>query len=157
KKHESWLRKLRDHRGVVDAEAISRVVAESAQIPPDWIRWREEGAQKLLNLEADLGDQVVGQRQAISTVARALRHGMAIRNRPRRPLAALLCLGPAGVGKTWLARCLSDHLFGIGSLATIDLSYFHDPDGVGALRHALSRGHGAGPLSFPSGRWPPRV
>ncbi len=99
----------------------------------------EEESERLLHMEAALHEAVVGQEEAISTVAKAVRRARAGVKDPRRPTGSFIFLGPTGVGKTLLARVLADYLFGDeDALIRIDMSEYME-------RFAVSRLIGAPP------------
>src|SRR4029453_5218026 len=93
----------------VDEEDIADVVSRWTHIPVS--RLMEGEIQKLLRMEARLHDRVVGQEEAISAVANAIRRARAGLQDPNRPLGSFIFLGPTGVGKTELARALAEFLF----------------------------------------------
>ena len=93
----------------VDAEDIAEVVARSTGIPVS--RLMESESQKLVHLEGLLHDRVVGQDDAVTAVANAIRRSRAGLSDPNRPIGSFMFLGPTGVGKTELARALAELLF----------------------------------------------
>ena len=121
----------------VDAEDIAEVVAKWTGIPVS--RMLESEREKLLNLEKELHRRVVGQDEAISAVADAVRRSRAGLQDARRPIGSFIFLGTTGVGKTELAKALAEFLFNDENMMTrIDMSEYQE-------RHAVSRLIGAPP------------
>ena len=119
----------------VGLEAVAQVVAERASVPLDRLLQRD--AEILLGLEDALADRVVGQRRAISAIARSLRRS-AVGFCGRRPLGTFLLLGSTGVGKTEMAKAISDLLFPGTRMLRIDMSEL-------AEAHSVARMLGAPP------------
>ncbi len=121
----------------VDAEDIAEAVAKSTGIPVSKMLQSEK--EKLLNLEDELHKRVVGQDEAISAVADAIRRSRAGLQDPRRPIGSFIFLGTTGVGKTELAKALADYLFdNDGMMTRIDMSEYQE-------KHSVSRLVGAPP------------
>ncbi|MBJ7610300.1 MAG: ATP-dependent chaperone ClpB [Candidatus Dormibacteraeota bacterium] len=121
----------------VDEDDIAQVVSRWTGIPVN--RMLEGETQKLLHIEARLRERVVGQEDAISAVAAAVRRGRAGLSDPNRPTGSFIFLGPTGVGKTELARALAALLFDSDqAMVRIDMSEFME-------RHSVSRLVGAPP------------
>ncbi len=121
----------------VDEEDIADVVSRWTHIPVS--RLMEGEIQKLLKMEARLHDRVVGQEEAISAVANAIRRARAGLQDPNRPLGSFIFLGPTGVGKTELARALAEFLFDDEhAMVRIDMSEYQE-------KHTVSRLIGAPP------------
>jgi ATP-dependent Clp protease ATP-binding subunit ClpB len=140
-KQEARLRDLQgSHRMLkeeVDEEDIAEVVSRWTHIPVS--RLMEGEIQKLIRMEERLHQRVVGQDEAISAVANAIRRARAGLQDPNRPLGSFLFLGPTGVGKTELARALAEFLFDDEhSLVRIDMSEYQE-------KHTVSRLIGAPP------------
>ncbi len=111
---------------------IQTVVSEITGIPLDNIAAGE--AAKLLKVEEVLGGHVIGQKEAISVIAAAIRRSRTGLHSPRRPLGSFIFLGPTGVGKTLLAKTLAQFLFGNSeSLIRIDMSDFMEKHNVSRL------------------------
>ncbi|MDE6802794.1 MAG: AAA family ATPase, partial [Muribaculaceae bacterium] len=121
----------------VDAEDIADVVSRWTGIPVNKMVQSEK--EKLLHLEEELHDRVVGQNEAIQAIADAVRRSRAGLNDPRRPIGSFIFLGTTGVGKTELAKALAEYLFDDENMMTrIDMSEYQE-------KHAVSRLVGAPP------------
>lgn len=121
----------------VDAEDIAENVAKITGIPVT--RMLQSEKEKLLHLEEHLHERVVGQEEAITAVADAIRRSRAGLNDPRRPIGSFIFLGTTGVGKTELAKALAEYLFDDESMMTrIDMSEYQE-------KHTVSRLVGAPP------------
>ena len=121
----------------VDAEDIAEVVARWTGIPVS--RMLQSEREKLLKMESELHDRVVGQDQAISAISDAVRRSRAGLQDPRRPIGSFIFLGTTGVGKTELAKALAEYLFNDDTMMTrIDMSEYQE-------RHSVSRLIGAPP------------
>ncbi|RMD57842.1 AAA family ATPase, partial [Candidatus Parcubacteria bacterium] len=124
-------------REEVTEEDVARVVAKWTGIPIEKLVAGE--AEKLLHLEEELSRRVVGQKEAIEAVARAIRRNRARLSPRRRPIGSFIFLGPTGVGKTELARALADVLFDDrDAMVRIDMSEYME-------QHAVARLIGAPP------------
>jgi ATP-dependent Clp protease ATP-binding subunit ClpB len=121
----------------VDADDIAEIVSRWTGIPVS--RLMEGEVEKLLHMEERLHDRVIGQDEAISAVANAIRRARAGLQDPNRPLGSFIFLGPTGVGKTELARALAEFLFDTDqAIIRIDMSEYME-------KHAVSRLIGAPP------------
>ncbi len=121
----------------VDSEDIADVVSRWTGIPVNKMVQSEK--EKLLHLEAELHSRVVGQDEAISAIADAVRRSRAGLNDPKRPIGSFIFLGTTGVGKTELAKALAEYLFDDENMMTrIDMSEYQE-------KHAVSRLVGAPP------------
>ncbi|HNX81519.1 MAG TPA: ATP-dependent Clp protease ATP-binding subunit [Candidatus Omnitrophota bacterium] len=119
-------------RPEVGEEEIAKVVAQVTGIPI--IRLEQKESEKLLRIEEELHKRVVGQDEAISAIARAVRRSRAGIKDPRRPIGSFVFLGPTGVGKTLLARALAEFMFGDeDSLVQIDMSEYMEKFNVSRL------------------------
>lgn len=107
----------------VNEEDIMSVIAKWTGIPLS--RMEEKEAEKLLHMEDELRSRVIGQDQACSAIARALRRSRADIKDPHRPIGSFLFMGPTGVGKTYLARNLAELMFGtVDALIQVDMSEY---------------------------------
>jgi ATP-dependent Clp protease ATP-binding subunit ClpB len=121
----------------VDAEDIAQNVAKATGIPVS--KMLQSDMEKLLNLEEHLHERVVGQEEAITAVADAIRRSRAGLQDPNRPIGSFIFLGTTGVGKTELAKTLASYLFDDEKLMTrIDMSEYQE-------KHTVSRLVGAPP------------
>jgi len=121
----------------VDEECIAEVLSIWTGIPV--YKLTEEETQKLLNMEAELHKRIIGQEDAIKAVSQSIRRTRAGLKDPKRPSGSFIFLGPTGVGKTELAKTLSEFLFGDeSSLITLDMSEYME-------KHTVSRLVGSPP------------
>ena len=104
-----WKTETDEHPLPVTADDVSETVARITGVPVK--RMTEGEMARMLNLEKDLSERVVGQLPAIQAIARALRRARADLKDPRRPIGSFLFLGPTGVGKTLLAKAIAELLF----------------------------------------------
>jgi ATP-dependent Clp protease ATP-binding subunit ClpB len=119
-------------REAVTADDIATTVSAWTGIPVT--RLAEEESQKLLSLEQRLGAKVVGQDEAIRAVSNVVRRARSGIQDPNRPLGSLLFLGPTGVGKTYLVKCLAESLFDdANALIRLDMSEFMEKQAVARL------------------------
>ncbi len=113
-------------------EHIAAVVSKWTGVPADKLSATEQS--KLLNIEDELRKRVVGQDEALSVVARAIRRSRAGLSDPRRPSGSFMFLGPTGVGKTEVAKALAEYLFNDDTAMTrIDMSEYMEPHSVARL------------------------
>ncbi|HEX3144666.1 MAG TPA: ATP-dependent Clp protease ATP-binding subunit [Pyrinomonadaceae bacterium] len=118
--------------GEVTRTDVEEVIARWTGIPI--VSLKEEESKKLLRIEAELHKRVISQRPAISALARAIRRSRAGLKNPHRPVGSFLFLGPTGVGKTEVARCLAEFLFGSNrSMIRFDMSEFMEKHAVSKL------------------------
>jgi len=109
----------------VSAEDISEVISQQTGVPLTQLEKNEQ--QRLVNLETVLGKRVIGQKTAISAVARAIRRARSGLKDPSRPIGAFMFLGPTGVGKTELAKALAEAMFGSeDNMIRIDMSEYQE-------------------------------
>ena len=121
----------------VDEEDVAHIVSKWTGIPVS--KMLEGEVQKLVNMEARLRERVIGQDEALSAVANAIRRSRAGLSDPKRPIGSFIFLGPTGVGKTETARALAEYLFDDEqAMVRIDMSEYME-------KHAVSRLIGAPP------------
>jgi ATP-dependent Clp protease ATP-binding subunit ClpC len=135
-KLENLLREWRSHREEkrvqVGEEDILHVVSKWTGVPLK--RMGQDEAARLLNVEAEMEKTVIGQREAVSAICKALRRSRADFKDPKRPIGTFLLLGPTGVGKTLLAKTLAEQMFGDGkSLIHLDMSEYMEKFNVSRL------------------------
>ena len=136
KARDAWLQREKLD-GTVDEEDIAETVALMTGIPVT--RMLEGESERLLNLEKSLGERVIGQKEGIAAVSEAIRRARAGLKDPKRPIGSFIFLGPTGVGKTELARALTEYLFDDeDAMVRIDMSEYMD-------KHTVSRMVGAPP------------
>src|SRR5580692_9727633 len=128
----AWRANREEKRVRVDEEDILHVVAKWTGIP---LKRMEQGeAQRLLAVEEQMSKVVVGQREAVSAISKALRRSRADLKDPKRPIGTFALLGPTGVGKTLLAKTLAEQMFGDSkSLIQLDMSEYMEKFNVSRL------------------------
>ena len=143
KKKEEIQREWRDREnsresgGLVDEDVIAETVSKMTGIPLN--RLDQAEADRLINMEKELGKDVINQERAISAIAKAVRRSRAGLKDPNRPMGSFVFLGPSGVGKTWLSKCLARFMFGSeDAIIQIDMSEYME-------KHNASRLVGAPP------------
>ena len=134
---DNWRKNLAVNRGTVGEEDIAKVVAGWTGIPVT--RLTEDESQRMLKLEETLHQRVVGQDEAVTAVAKAIRRGRVGLKDPKRPIGSFLFLGPTGVGKTELCKALAQVMFGSeNDMIRIDMSEYME-------KHTVSRLVGSPP------------
>ncbi len=129
---ESWKKQNTETNGVVTPDEIAAIVSEWTHIPV--VQLTEEESRRLLNMEEELHRRIVGQDQAVSAVAKAIRRGRVGLKDPNRPTGSFIFLGPTGVGKTELCKTLAATLFGDESaMIRLDMSEFMEKHTVSKL------------------------
>lgn len=117
---------------MVDEEQIAELVASWTGIPV--ARIAEAETQRLLNMEDELHERVIGQEDAVSAICKAIRRGRVGLKDPNRPIGSFLFLGPTGVGKTELSKTLAESMFGTQeALIRIDMSEFMEKTAVNKI------------------------
>ena len=125
RKLDDWRAEHAEKVVPVTADDIAATVASISGVPVE--RMSFAAAEKLLGIEKDLNTVVVGQNEAISSIARALRRSRANLGDPKRPIGSFLFLGPTGVGKTLLAKMLAEKVYGDPkALIALDMTEFSD-------------------------------
>ncbi len=129
---KEWRSRGEEKRIKVDEEEILHVVSKWTGIPLQ--RMGQGEMQRLLTVETEMEKVVVGQREAVSALCKALRRSRADLKDPRRPIGTFLLLGPTGVGKTLLAKTLAEQMFGDSkSLIQLDMSEYMEKFNVSRL------------------------
>jgi ATP-dependent Clp protease ATP-binding subunit ClpC len=136
-REKAWKSGDLDSVAVVDEQLIAEVLAKATGIPVGQLS--EAESSRLLNMEAELHERVIGQDEAIKALSRAIRRTRAGLKDPKRPGGSFIFAGPSGVGKTWLSKALANFLFGDeDSLIQLDMSEYSE-------KHTVSRLFGSPP------------
>ena len=131
-RQEEWERERQTMRPVIDEEAVAFIVSRWTGIP--LTRLQEAETARLLRMEEEIHRAVIGQDEAIGTVARAIRRSRAGLKDPNRPIGSFIFSGPTGVGKTELARALARFLFADPqALIRVDMSEYMEKFSVSRL------------------------
>ncbi len=132
RKRAEWMQKRDDVALVITPDDIARVVSQWTRIP--LIRLEQKESDRLLKMEEQMKKSIIGQDEPVSAIARAVRRSRAGIKNPRRPIGSFIFLGPTGVGKSLLARILSEFMFGDkDALIQIDMSEYMDKFNVSRL------------------------
>ena len=132
KEEEKWKYKNTKTMITITEENIAQIISNSTGIPTDKITKNEN--EKLKNLENRLHERVIGQNEAVESVAKAIRRGRVGLKDPNRPIGSFLFLGPTGVGKTELSKAVAEALFGgEKDLVRIDMSEYMESHSVSKL------------------------
>ena len=132
KLNEKWNSDKTDKRMVVGENEIADVVSDWTKIPVKKLAMEE--SERLMNLEKILHERVVGQDEAVTAVAKAIRRGRVGLKDPKRPIGSFLFLGPTGVGKTELSKALADAMFGSeNALIRVDMSEYMEKHSVSKM------------------------
>lgn len=136
-RNKAWREQQTQTRGAITEADLAAVIAGWTGIPV--ARMTEDEGTRLLALEDTLHERVVGQSEAVTAVARAIRRGRVGLRDPKRPIGSFLFLGPTGVGKTELCKALAEAMFGEEkAMVRIDMSEYME-------KHAVSRMIGSPP------------
>ena len=129
---KEWRDRSKEIDGVVDEEVIADIVCSMTGIPLK--RMGRDEADRLLGLEKELHKRVVSQDEAVSAVGRAVRRSRSGLKDPNRPMGSFVFVGPSGVGKTYLAKCLAEFMFGDAeALFVLDMSEYMEKHNVSRL------------------------
>ena len=127
-----WRDKSREADGVVDEEVVAEVVSKMTGIP--LTRMSTEDSKRLMAMEDELHTRVIGQNEAIKSIAKAVRRSRSGLKDPKRPTGCFIFAGPTGVGKTLLAKALAQFMFGdADALIQIDMSEYMEKHNVSRL------------------------
>ena len=134
---QTWEKSLSDQRTTVDEQAVAEVVSVMTGIPAR--RISQEENERLRGLGQTLQHRVIGQDDAVASLVRAIQRSRVGLKDPRKPIGTFLFVGPTGVGKTYLTKCLAEELFGkADSIIRVDMSEYME-------KHTVSRMVGAPP------------
>lgn len=129
---KDWQDKQKTRCGEVTAEDIAKIVSDWTGIPV--VQLTKEESERLLNMEEELHKRVIGQEEAVSAIARAIRRGRVGLKDPKRPVGSFIFLGPTGVGKTELCKALAQTMFGDeGAMLRLDMSEYMEKHTVSKL------------------------
>ncbi len=129
---EKWRDETSENPAVVSEEDIANVVSDWTKIPVK--KLAEEETQRLRQLENILHKRVIGQDEAVSAVAKAIKRGRVGLRNPKKPIGSFLFLGPTGVGKTELSKALAEVMFGKeDSIIRVDMSEYMEKHSVSKL------------------------
>lgn len=132
KEEEDWHRTREENRPEVTVDDIARVASKITGIPISEIG--KEDAKRLLEIEKALGRQIIGQNEAIEVTSSAIRRSRAGLGNPNRPVGSFLFMGPSGVGKTHMAKVLTQFLFGTeDALVRVDMSEYMEKFSISRL------------------------
>ncbi len=131
-KKKVWQEKNEHKNGEVNAEDIAEIVSSWTGVPV--VQLTQEESQRLLKLEDILHERIIGQNEAVSAVAKAIRRGRVGLKDPNRPVGSFIFLGPTGVGKTELCKALAQAMFGDeNAMIRFDMSEFMEKHTVSKL------------------------
>lgn len=134
---KEWDEKNTKSEQIVTEEEIADIVSKWTGVPVQSLR--QEESERLINLEKILHERVIGQEEAVTAVAKAVRRGRVGLKDPKRPIGSFLFLGPTGVGKTELSKALAEALFGDeDAMIRIDMSEYME-------KHTVSKMIGSPP------------
>ncbi|MCH7808746.1 MAG: ATP-dependent Clp protease ATP-binding subunit, partial [Planctomycetes bacterium] len=129
---KEWRDRTKEIDGVVDEEVIAEVIASMTGIP--LMRMGQDEAERLLGLEQELHKKIVSQDEGVEALARAVRRSRSGLKDPNRPMGSFIFAGPSGVGKTYLAKCLAEFMFGDpDALFVLDMSEYMEKHNVSRL------------------------
>ena len=129
---DKWNNDKNSKKLVVGENEIADVVSDWTKIPVKKLAMEE--SERLMNLENILHERVVGQTEAVTAVAKAIRRGRVGLKDPKRPIGSFLFLGPTGVGKTELSKALADAMFGTeNALIRVDMSEYMEKHSVSKM------------------------
>src|SRR5215468_3191672 len=118
-----WREEREEREVIVTGDDMMHIISKVTGVPLQ--RMEEQETQKLLRMEAELKERVIGQDEAVTAISKALRRSRADLKDPKRPIGSFVFLGPTGVGKTYLARTLAEFMFGdADALIQIDMSEY---------------------------------
>lgn len=129
---KKWQEQQKGNSGEVTAEDIAKIVSEWTGIPV--VQLTKEESERLLNMENVLHERVIGQSEAVTAIAKAIRRGRVGLKDPKRPIGSFIFLGPTGVGKTELCKALAEAMFGDeNAMLRLDMSEYMEKHTVSKL------------------------
>lgn len=129
---KKWQEQQKGNSGEVTAEDIAKIVSEWTGIPV--VQLTKEESERLLNMENVLHERVIGQSEAVTAIAKAIRRGRVGLKDPKRPVGSFIFLGPTGVGKTELCKALAGAMFGDeNAMLRLDMSEYMEKHTVSKL------------------------
>lgn len=129
---KKWQKQQKGNSGEVTAEDIAKIVSEWTGIPV--VQLTKEESERLLNMENVLHERVIGQSEAVTAIAKAIRRGRVGLKDPKRPVGSFIFLGPTGVGKTELCKALAEAMFGDeNAMLRLDMSEYMEKHTVSKL------------------------
>ena len=129
---KKWQDQQKGNSGEVTAEDIAKIVSEWTGIPV--VQLTKEESERLLNMENVLHERVIGQSEAVTAIAKAIRRGRVGLKDPKRPVGSFIFLGPTGVGKTELCKALAEAMFGDeNAMLRLDMSEYMEKHTVSKL------------------------
>ena len=129
---KKWQEQQKGNSGEVTAEDIAKIVSEWTGIPV--LQLTKEESERLLNMENVLHERVIGQSEAVTAIAKAIRRGRVGLKDPKRPVGSFIFLGPTGVGKTELCKALAEAMFGDeNAMLRLDMSEYMEKHTVSKL------------------------
>lgn len=129
---KKWQEQQKGNSGEVTAEDIAKIVSEWTGIPV--VQLTKEESERLLNMESVLHERVIGQSEAVTAIAKAIRRGRVGLKDPKRPVGSFIFLGPTGVGKTELCKALAEAMFGDeNAMLRLDMSEYMEKHTVSKL------------------------
>ena len=147
-KKQEWLQSTGHSRDEVGEAEIAEIVASWTGIPMTQLTTEE--SERLLHMEEELHERIVGQEEAVKAVSRAIRRGRVGLKDPKKPIGSFIFLGPTGVGKTELCKALAAAMFGDeGAMIRLDMSEYME-------KHTVSRLVGSPPgyVGYDEGGYP---
>ena len=134
---KKWQEQQKGNSGEVTAEDIAKIVSEWTGVPV--VQLTKEESERLLNMENVLHERVIGQSEAVTAIAKAIRRGRVGLKDPKRPVGSFIFLGPTGVGKTELCKALAEAMFGDeNAMLRLDMSEYME-------KHTVSKPIGSPP------------
>lgn len=127
-----WQEEQKNNSGEVTSEVIAKIVSDWTGIPV--VQLTKEESDRLLNMEQELHQRVIGQNEAVTAISKAIRRGRVGLKDPKRPVGSFIFLGPTGVGKTELCKALAQAMFGDeNAMLRLDMSEYMEKHTVSKL------------------------